>query len=55
MYRLIANGIRFRRKKKMSLKSSNKVDTNLYALEVEISAEQLKDAKMKAYQKQKKN
>lgn len=39
----------------MSLKSSNKVDTNLYQLEVEVSAEQLKDAKVKAYHQQKKN
>ncbi len=38
----------------MSLKSSNKVETNVYSLEVEISAEQLKEATVKAYNQQKK-
>ncbi len=38
----------------MSLKSSNKIETNVYSIEVEISAEQLKDATVKAYNQTKK-
>ncbi len=38
----------------MSLKSSKKVETNVYAVEVEISGEQLKEATVKAYNKNKK-
>ncbi len=38
----------------MSLKSANKVETNVYSVEVEISAEQLKEATVKAYNQQKK-
>lgn len=37
----------------MSLKSSNKTDTNLYTLEVEISAEDFEAAQVKAFAKQK--
>ena len=37
----------------MSLKSSNKTDTNLYTLEVEISAEDFEAAQSKAFAKQK--
>lgn len=39
----------------MSLKSSNKIETNTYALEVSISAEDFAAAIMKVYNKQKKN
>ena len=38
----------------MSLKSANKVETNVYSVEVEISAEQLKEATVKAYNQNKK-
>ena len=38
----------------MSLKSANKVETNVYSVEVEISAEQLAEATVKAYNQQKK-
>ncbi len=38
----------------MSLKSANKVETNVYSVEVEISAEQLKEATVKAYNQSKK-
>lgn len=38
----------------MSLKSSNKIETNVYSVEVEISAEQLADATVKAYNQSKK-
>lgn len=38
---------------KMSLKSSTKTDTNLYTLEVEISAEDFENAQVKAFNKQK--
>ncbi len=37
----------------MSLKTSNKTDTNLYTLEVEISAEDFEAAQVKAFAKQK--
>ena len=39
----------------MSLKSFEKVETNIYSVEVSISAEQLRTATEKAYQKAKKN
>ncbi len=38
----------------MSLKTANKVETNVYSVEVEISAEQLKEATVKAYNQNKK-
>ncbi len=38
----------------MSLKAANKVETNVYSVEVEISAEQLKEATVKAYNQNKK-
>ncbi len=38
----------------MSLKAANKIETNIYSVEVEISAEQLKDATVKAYNQTKK-
>ena len=38
---------------KMSLKSSTKTDTNLYTLEIEISAEDFENAQVKAFNKQK--
>ena len=37
----------------MSLKSSNKTDTNVYTLEIEIGAEPFKAAVLKAYNKAK--
>ena len=37
----------------MSLKSSNKTDTNVYTLEIEIGAEPFKAAVIKAYNKAK--
>lgn len=39
----------------MSLKSTNKIETNKYELEIEISAEEFEAAVEKAFQKQKKN
>lgn len=39
----------------MSLKSFEKVETNVYSVEISISAQQLQDAKLKAYNKAKKN
>lgn len=39
----------------MSLKSSNKVDTNVWALEVSVDGDTFKDAVTKAYLKQRKN
>ena len=38
----------------MSLKSFEKVETNVYSVEISISAEQLREAKVKAYNKNKK-
>ena len=38
----------------MSLKSSNNVETNVYALEIAISAEDFDAAQNKAFNKQKK-
>ena len=38
----------------MSLKSANKIETNVYSVEVEISAEQLESATVKAYNQNKK-
>lgn len=38
----------------MSLKASNKVDTNRYELEVEVSAEEFEKALQKAYLKENK-
>ncbi len=38
----------------MSLKTANKVETNVYSVEVEISAEQLHEATVKAYNQNKK-
>ena len=37
------------------LKSANKTETNIYTLEVAVSAEDFKAAILKAYNKQKKN
>ena len=37
----------------MSLKSSTKTDTNLYTLEIEISAEDFENAQVKAFNRQK--
>ena len=39
----------------MSLKSSNKVDTNVWELEVSVDGDTFKDAVTKAYLKQRKN
>ena len=39
----------------MSLKSFEKVETNVYSVEISISAQELQDAKLKAYNKAKKN
>ncbi len=39
----------------MSLKSSNNVETNVYALEIEISAEDFEAAQVKAFNRQKKS
>lgn len=39
----------------MSLKSFEKVETNVYSVEISISAQELQDAKLKAYNKARKN